>query len=149
MKMNLAEDLVSMGELFSTHVRKARDIFTMKKFCALTAFTDVLVAWARSSSFMHIKPSWREIPFLIVLLKVGQSVSLRLPIDCVAESGTVCIPETSDIDDLGRIVRSPDALHMLTLCNCDCKLLTAALCRGLHWYTLRCIHTSQRCISSR
>ena len=29
----------------------------------------------------------------------------------------------------------------------DCKL-TSAICRGLHWYTMRCIHPSQRCISS-
>ena len=67
----------------------------------------------------------------------------------VAENRTVFIPKTSDIDDNGRIIRSPEALRPLTLCNCDCKLLTTALCRGLHWYTMRCIHTSQRCITSR
>ena len=69
--------------------------------------------------------------------------------DCFAESRTVFIPETSDTDDLGRIIRSPDTLRPLTLCNCDCNLLTSAICRGLHWYTMQCIHTSQRCISSR
>ena len=37
----------------------------------------------------------------------------------------------------------------MTLCNCDCKMLTTAICRGLHWYTMRCVHSSQRCISSR
>ena len=26
----------------------------------------------------------------------------------------------------------------MTLCNCDCILLTTAFCRGLHWYTMRC-----------
>ena len=61
----------------------------------------------------------------------------------------IFIPKTSDIDDNGRIIRSPEALRPLTLCNCDCKLLTSAICRGLHWYTMRCIHPSQRCISSR
>ena len=66
-----------------------------------------------------------------------------------AERRTVFIPKTSDIDDNGRIIRSPDALRPLTLCNCDCKLLTTAICPGLHWYTMRCIHPSQRCISSR
>ena len=66
--------------------------------------------------------------------------------DCFAESRTVFIPKTSDIDDNGRMIRSPDALRPLTLCNC--KLLTSAICRGLHWYTLRCIHSYQRCISS-
>ena len=69
--------------------------------------------------------------------------------DHFAESRTVFIPKTSGIDDNGRIIRSPDALRPLTLCNCDCKLLTSAICRGLHWYTMRCIHPSQRCISSR
>ena len=66
-----------------------------------------------------------------------------------AESRTVFIPKTSDIDDDGRIIRSPDALRPLTLCNCGCKLLTSAICRGLHWYNMRRIHPSQRCISSR
>ena len=69
--------------------------------------------------------------------------------DCSAESRTVFIPKTPDTDDLGRITRSPDALRPLTLCNCDCKLLTSAVCRGLHWYTMRCIRPLQRCISSR
>ena len=69
--------------------------------------------------------------------------------DCFAECRTIFIPKTSDIDDFGRIIRSLDALRPLTLCNCDCKLLTSAICRGLHWYTMRYIHPSQRCISSR
>ena len=47
-----------------------------------------------------------------------------------AESRTVFIPKTSDIDDNGRIIRSPDALRPLTLQLC-------------------CIRLSQRCISSR
>ena len=51
---------------------------------------------------------------------------------CFAESRTVFIPKTSDTDDLGRIIRSPDALRPLTLCMCDCKLLTSAICGGLH-----------------
>ena len=37
----------------------------------------------------------------------------------------------------------------VTLCNYDCKFLTSAICRGLHWYTLQCIHPSQTCISTR
>ena len=69
--------------------------------------------------------------------------------DCFAESRTVFIPKTSVIDVNGRIIRSPDALRPLTLRNCDCKILTTAICRGLHWYTMRCIHPSQRCICSR
>ena len=45
--------------------------------------------------------------------------------------------------------RAPDALRPLTLYNCDCKLLTPAICRGLHWYTMRVIHPFQGCISHR
>ena len=66
-----------------------------------------------------------------------------------AASRTVFIPKSSEVDNNGFIVRSPDALRPLTLLNCDCKILTTAICRGLQWYTMRCIHPSQRCISSR
>ena len=47
-----------------------------------------------------------------------------------AESRTVFIPKSSNVDNDGRIVRSPEALRPLTLCNCDCKILTTAKCRG-------------------
>ena len=57
------------------------------------ASTDVLVAWVRSSCFMLIKPSWREVLFLI----------------CFAENWTVFIPKTSGTHYLGRIIRSLDA----------------------------------------
>ena len=53
--------------------------------------------------------------------------------DHFAGSRTVFIPKTSDIDDDGRLIRSPDALRPLTLCNCDCKPLTSAISRGLDW----------------
>ena len=66
-----------------------------------------------------------------------------------AESRTVFIPKSFDVDNNGRIVRSPEALRPLTVCNCDCKILTTAICRGPQWYTMRCIHLSQRCVSSR
>ena len=77
-----------------------------------------------------------------VLLSMLTKLSLEGSgiLDCFAESRIVFIPKTSDIDDFGRIIRSPDALGPLTLCNCDCKLFTSAICRGLHWYTMRCIH---------
>ena len=75
---------------------------------------------------------WKEVPSQSILL-----------------SRTVFITKTSDIDNNGRIIRSPDALRPLTLCSCDCELLTSAICRGLQWYTIRCIHFSQRCISFR
>ena len=69
--------------------------------------------------------------------------------DCFAESRTVYIPKTSDVDDLGRIIRSPDALRPLTLCKCDCKLLTSAILSrpSLVHYAMH--SPSQRCIASR
>ena len=70
---------------------------------------------------MLIELSRKEVLFLIILLKVELFFT----------------PKTSEIDDNGKIIRSPDG-----------KLLTSAICRGLHWYTKQCIHPSQRCISS-
>ena len=40
--------------------------------------------------------------------------------------------------------KSPDALRPLTLCNCDCKTITTAICFGVHRYSVRCIHATQR-----
>ena len=40
------------------------------------------------------------------------------------------------------------ALRPPTLCGCDCKIITTAICFGLHRYSIRCIHPAQRCISS-
>ena len=57
-------------------------------------------------------------------------------------------PASSVTMTASRIFRSPDALRPLTLCNCDCKLLTSAIRRGLHVYSMRCIHPSQRCIEN-
>ena len=48
-----------------------------------------------------------------------------------AASRTVFIPKSSTVDDTGLIVRSPDALRPSTLCNCDCKIITTAICFGL------------------
>ena len=126
------EVFVKFGTTFRSHL-----FVCNHSLLALTQFptvsTDVLVALVRSSSFGLIKPCWREAPLLILFLKVGASFTLRLLM--------LIIP--------GRIIRSPDALRPLILCNCDCKVLTSAICRGFHWYSMQCIHTSQSCISSR
>ena len=66
-----------------------------------------------------------------------------------AASRTVFFPKSSTVDGNGFIVRSPDALRPPTLCNCDCKIITVAICFSLHRYSIRCIHPAQRCISSR
>ena len=56
---------------------------------------------------------------------------------------TVFIPMSSDVENDGFIVRSPDALGPLTSCNFDCKILASAICRGLQWKTMRCLNPSQ------
>ena len=52
--------------------------FKIQQFQHLKKDSIVLVALVRSSSFVLIKPYWREVVFLIVLLKVGPSLSPRL-----------------------------------------------------------------------
>ena len=94
-----------------------------------TVYTGVLEGWDLHSLFK---------------VHAGGLVPLQL-----AATRTVFIPKSSDVDNNGFIVRSPDALRPLTLCNFDCKILTTAICRGLQWYTMRCTHPSQTCISSR
>ena len=66
-----------------------------------------------------------------------------------ARSRTIFTLKSSTAEDNGLIVRSLDALRPLTLCNCDCKIITTAICFGLHRYSIRCIRPAQRCISSR
>ena len=46
-------------------------------------------------------------------------------------------------------MRSPDALRPLAFCDCDCKIITTAICFGLHRYSIRCIHPAQRCVSTK
>ena len=166
--MNLEEDFVSIGEPFSRHARKARGITSTKIFCDMSRQAPDDIRWTMDQAefddlFALKKDSARGLDgipygafgcarglgsqFLFNAYRAlveGSAVP-----DHFAESRTSFIPKTSDIDDNGRIIRSPDALRPLALCNCDCKLLTSAICRGLHWYTMRCIHPSQRCISSR
>ena len=156
--MNLVEDFVSNGEPFSKHARKSRGTVNMKIFCDL--FSMLLMTSIGLLIRLSLIPGPDGIPYGVYrcagglgskfLFRAYQAIlEGRNILDCFAESRTVFIPETSDIDDLGRIIRSPETLRPLTLCNCDGKLLTSAICQGLHWYTMQCIHTSQRCISSR
>ena len=60
----------------------------------------------------------------------------------LAASRTVFIPKSNAPNEQGRIVRSPDALRPLTVCNCDCKILTTALCFGLQQRSISCFPAS-------
>ena len=52
----------------------------------------------------------------------------------------VFIPKSDAADTWGRIVRSPDALRLLTLWYCDCNVLTTALCFAFRQYPISRIH---------
>ena len=45
--------------------------------------------------------------------------------------------------------RTPEALRPLTLCNCDCKVVTSAMCAGLRKCSVECIHPSERGVAQR
>ena len=65
-----------------------------------------------------------------------------------AASRTMLIAESQTADDQGRFVRSPSALRSLTLCNCDGKMITTAVCVVSN--ILRQLHSpAQRCVSTR
>ena len=61
--------------------------------------------------------------------------------ECLPKIGPSLSPRRLTSMTFGRNLRSLDALRPLSLCNFDCKLVTSAICRGLHWYTMRCIHS--------
>ena len=65
-------DQVEFDDFFA--LRKTR-LLALAEFS--TVHTGVLVVWVRSSSSMLTKLSWKEVLFLIVLLKVGPSLPPR------------------------------------------------------------------------
>ena len=162
-KMSQEEGFVIIGEPFSGHARKARSITNTKIFCDMfnkllitsagqAEFDDLLAVLTDSapgpdgipygvykcagglgSSFVLIKLYWKEVLFLIVLWKVRPSLSLRLLMLMTLEGSS---------DLLTHFARWLSAIAIA-------NSLTSAICRGLHWYTVQCIHTSHRCISSR
>ena len=167
-KRNQAEGYVIIGVRFSKHAPKVRGITNMK--ISFDMFRKLLTISAGLSTKMSLTNSWPQSKNLLLALMGFRTVFtyvrewlgsriLFCAYKHLLEDGTtpahfvgsrtVFIPKSSDIDDNGRIVRSREALRPLTLCNCDCNILTTAICRGLHWYTMRCVQPSQRCISSR
>ena len=64
-------------------------------------------------------------------------------------SRTVFTPKNSDANAQSLLIRTPEALRHLTLCNCDCKVITSALCAGQRKYSILCVHPSQWCVTQR
>ena len=56
---------------------------------------------------------------------------------CVLEGGPTHFAASTTVNDNGLIVRSPDALRPLTLCNCECKIIhhgdLLRPAKVLHW----------------
>ena len=167
-RKNRAGVCANIGARFSKHALKARGTIAMRLSCDTSRKhrrtfagklkeTNLMNSWPQKRSplcalmgFQRASTDVRE-PWVLSFSKTHTNMRLRVaPIPVLfAESRTLFIPKSSDVDNNGRIVRSPEALRPLTLCNCDCKILTTAICRGLQWYTMRCIHPSQRCIYSK
>ena len=154
-KMNQAEGYVIIGVQSFRRALKAKGTTTMRTSC--DTFRKLLMTSAGKSTKTSLTNSLRHRRNPLQALMRFRSAVTGVRGDWVrrfystrtnmveggtvpalfAESRTVFIPKSSDVDNNGRIVRSPEALRPLTLCNCDCKILTTASCRGLHWYTMR------------
>ena len=148
MKTTLVEDYVNTGETSSKLDRKVLDISNMMIFCDMfnkLLMTSIgLLIGLNLMTYLLGKETSAPGPdrILYVVYRCAGGLGSKLldrayqgilegntiP-DCFAESRTFFIPKTSGTDDLGRIIRSLGALRPLTLCNCDCKLLTSAVCR--------------------
>ena len=168
MKMGQGGGSVNIGELFSKPARKVRDTTNTKKFCGKFKKAPADISWtidrAEFDELIALRkdstPGPDGIPYGVYRCAGG--LGAHFPCNAYkhlveggavpehfAISRTVFIPKSSDIDENGRIIPSPEASRPLTLWNCDSKLLTSAICRGLHWYTVRSIHPSKRCVASR
>ena len=167
-KMNQVEGYVILRVRLSKPAPKVQGITNTKICCDM--FKKFLTTQAGLSTKMNLTSSWLPMrnplqvlmEFRTAFTFVREVLGSRflfcackhvleggtIP-ELFAKSRTVFIPKSPDVDNNGRIIRSLEAVLQLTLSNCDCKILTTAICRGLHWYTMRCIHSSQRCISSR
>ena len=151
--MNQAEGHVIIGVRISKHVMKAKGTITMIPSCDI--FRKILMTSAGKSTGTSLTSSWPQRMNLLLALMGFRAASTDVREGWIhsfsykhvleggtipalfAESRSVFIPKSSDVDNNGRIVRSPEALRPLTLCNCDCNILITAICRGLHRYTMR------------
>ena len=134
---NVARDSGSRCLARTSSMYHPHDVVVLKLFdpplCTLHRLSSSFsLSWSSSSSSMRVGS-----------MRTPMCTSANEELGTLAENNPL-----TDIDDNGRIIRSLDALRPLTLCNCDGKLLTSAICRGLHWYTMRRFRPSQRCISS-
>ena len=69
--------------------------------------------------------------FLFVANRVKESA----PPAGFGANRTVLIPETDEVHAEGLLIRSPESLRPLTLCSCDCKILTSAMRAGLKQFS--------------
>ena len=116
--------------LMTSLLRRKTRLLALTEFPAVS--TGVLVAWVRSSSLMRFELSWKEVLFLMGF--ADSRIFTPRPLTSMTREG---------------LFDHQSHFGLLKLCNCDCKLVTSAICQSLTGTPLRCIHPSQRCISSR
>ena len=76
---------------------------------------------------MNLHLAWTGLPHNVYRFAGGVGSSFVQGVHGAALGGrTVFIPKSC----APYIVRSPEALRRLTLCNCECKVITIALCVG-------------------
>ena len=63
-----------------------------------------------------------------------------IPLSSFAVSRTARSPKFITVGVQDRIVRSQNSLSALTLCICDCQILTTAYCFGLRQCVISCVH---------
>ena len=69
--------------------------------------------------------------------------------DCGFASRIVFITQNGDTNAQGLLIRTPEALRLLTMCNFDGKIISLLFVCGLRKYSTECIHPSQRCVTQR
>ena len=97
-------------------------------------FDEIIAAKKESASLRHMI-------FIVALVDWVPTSCARqknlwwkvdVPTHCAANK-TVFIPKSCIVDHTALTMRSPHAPHLLTLCNCDCKIITsrsALVCNG-------------------
>ena len=74
-------------------------------------------------------------PQQAILVNSPTTLGIKLLVS-YTDSRAMFIAKSSEVHE-GHIFRALETLHSLTLCNCDCKIITAAICFDLRRYSIR------------
>ena len=80
---------------------------------------------------MNLHLAWTGLPYNVYRCAGGVGSSFVQGVHGSAVGGRIVfIPKSCAPYGNSRIVRSPEAVRRLTLCKCECKVFTIALCVG-------------------